>query len=473
MSSPHVTQTTTSHSLGTAVAALHSQVLQLRDTRLDPAQLQCTETMLQLLAELQELTGTTAQPTPSAPEAAPQAPAAPAPKPKPPVSLPWVLLVEDDEINQMVASELIKQAQVNVDVASSGEEAVEAAKRKPYRLIFMDIMMPGMGGLEATRVLREDGYAMPIVGMTGATDKEAIDAAFSAGMNDYLTKPVNPDRVLSAVSRWVDAPATPELAADAAAAPDATPEAAPTSSMDYPLHEKGSAEVDELDTDCPVGADDDELPQSIPGFNMAEGLAAANHNKHLYADLLARFASNYANTADEIVACLQNDDLSTALRHAHTIKGVAANLGAIQLSETAGALEKTIARAPQKIPAYLEKLVEHLHDALNAVNEALESKRGRSALGTHEESDGIEASELLSAEEALQICQDMLESINHMEENWNAADIASQGILDTLAGTHLEHPSLLLRRAVEDFSPQKAQSICQVLQEALMKIARR
>jgi two-component system sensor histidine kinase/response regulator len=133
-----------------------------------------------------------------------------------------ILLVEDDPINQEVATELLEDAGLVVDVAEDGLAAVEAVRLKPaYELILMDMQMPRMDGLSATREIRRltPGARIPIVAMTANAFADDREHCLDAGMNDFIAKPVDPETLYLVITRWLDSPP-----------PDTRPPAAPPSS---------------------------------------------------------------------------------------------------------------------------------------------------------------------------------------------------------------------------------------------------
>lgn len=118
-----------------------------------------------------------------------------------------VLLVEDNTINQLVASEMLHLLGVSVDCANDGAEALDMVARQRYDLIFMDIQMPGMDGLEATREIRrlqaEGGHApTPIVALTANAAPRDRELCLAAGMDDFLAKPVQTDQLAAVLSRF-------------------------------------------------------------------------------------------------------------------------------------------------------------------------------------------------------------------------------------------------------------------------------
>ena len=116
-----------------------------------------------------------------------------------------ILVAEDNAINQLIMQELMAPSGADIVMANNGQEAVEAARAQSFDLIFMDMQMPVMGGLEATRRIRAfaDEKTLPIVAVTANAMKEDKDKGFASGMNDYLTKPVEPEHLMDILRTWL------------------------------------------------------------------------------------------------------------------------------------------------------------------------------------------------------------------------------------------------------------------------------
>jgi len=254
-----------------------------------------------------------------------------------------VLLVEDNELNQLVAVELLRDAGFAVDVAANGQQAIEALERERYDIVLMDMQMPVMDGETATRHLRaQPRYAsLPIVAMTANAMEADRERCFAAGMNDHVAKPIEPVALWRALVRWIRP--RPGLGADAAPAPAAPvppPAAAPVA-----------------------------LPQALPGVDLALGLHRALDRPALYADMLQRFAQGQQGWAQGFDEALCEGDLLCAERMAHTLRSVAANIGAEALSVRAQALEAHLrTQAPlERLPALRAELLQALNPLLEAL----------------------------------------------------------------------------------------------------------
>ncbi|MEO5341563.1 MAG: response regulator [Magnetococcus sp. MYC-9] len=226
-----------------------------------------------------------------------------------------VLLAEDNVINQQVATELLEGYGLRVTVANTGRQAVERVQQGGFELVFMDIQMPEMDGLEATRCIRRDArFAdLPILAMTAHAMSGDREASLAAGMNDHLSKPIDPDALLKLLSQWI-----PQK------------ERAP-----LPPGERGLP-----DAQKPSGALLEELARCLPGIDWATSLKRVNGNQKLLKKLLLEFRQDHHQAAEDLHAMLAQEDRATAQRVSHTIKGVAASLGAMALSQAAGRLER-------------------------------------------------------------------------------------------------------------------------------------
>ena len=224
----------------------------------------------------------------------------------------FILLVEDNIINQQLTTEILKETGVQIEIANNGREALEQLQKRNYDLILMDVQMPVMSGLETTILIRENPQwqDIPIVAMTAhdtASDKEKC---LASGMNDYITKPLDTDLLMSILAQWI----APGRKQDKAVA--------------SPLSDTLSAETS-----------DHNLPASLPGVDIASGLARLQGNERLYFKLLKLFAHQYGNAVSEIATMIHKEDFSAITAKAHTIKGAAANLSLRTVAAVARRLE--------------------------------------------------------------------------------------------------------------------------------------
>ena len=211
-----------------------------------------------------------------------------------------VLLAEDNPVNQEVARELLRRAGLQVDTAADGAEALAKLRALHYDVVLMDVQMPGMDGLSATRALREErGPGLPVIAMTAHAFGEDRAACLAAGMNDHVAKPVDPERLYATLLRWL-----PRA--------EALPATAPTGETALPLQDRLAA---------------------IPGLDLQRGL---RHVGGLFAVLqraLAVFARSHADGEAALRLPGSDADLAAWQRAAHSLRGACATLGATELQQ--------------------------------------------------------------------------------------------------------------------------------------------
>ncbi len=265
-----------------------------------------------------------------------------------------ILLVEDNDINQDVAIEILKGAGFVVDLAENGLVALERVRENPYDAVLMDVQMPVMDGLTATREIRaiESLRALPIIAMTANAMQGDREACLAAGMQDHVAKPIDPDDLWRALLKWIVPGRTPAGAPAVAAAEAAA------------------------DAQASPPADDEVLPGNVAGVDLALGLRHAAGRKALYVALLRKFVAGQADAVQAIECALAAGDTAGAQRLAHTLKGTAATIGAVALAQTAGGLEAalggTAARASdERIDALLSELAPALAQVVAALRAAV------------------------------------------------------------------------------------------------------
>jgi PAS domain S-box-containing protein len=236
-----------------------------------------------------------------------------------------VLLVEDNRLNQRVAREMLEHLGVVVEVANNGREAVEAMRRGPDRFdaILMDMQMPEMDGLQATRAIRTEfpHHGVPIIAATANALRSEKAACLEAGMNDHVSKPIDPKDLQRTLARWIRLPAS-----DAA----------------RPVGTRG-------DSSAPASA--------LRGVDVDAALARLNGRRDLLTRLLRAFVEDHEKSAAAISGAIARGDFEKGLQIAHEVKGVAGTLSANAVFAAARALEHGLRQGRRdSLPALVDRL---------------------------------------------------------------------------------------------------------------------
>ncbi len=241
-----------------------------------------------------------------------------------------VLVVDDKKINQRIVVDLLRKKGVRTSVAGNGREALAALERAKFDMVLMDVQMPEMDGYQATRAIRKDGRfnGLAIIAMTAHALAGDREKCFQAGMNDYLPKPIIPERLYAAMSGWI--PAFPQ--------------------------------TEHYDNSISTPSDDKRDPLfSIPHIDAVQGLERLSGNAELYKELLVEFRHNYDDTVTCLKKMIADVDKNGIRNQLHGFKGVCGNLGADGI---AGILRQIEAAIPASGPGKLDPLLDRLDRAL-------------------------------------------------------------------------------------------------------------
>ena len=251
-----------------------------------------------------------------------------------------VLLVEDNLLNQQLAFELMQAAGIKVEIADNGRVAVEMLTAAPnrYDLVLMDLQMPEMDGIEATRAIRTDPRfdALPIVAMTAHASSTDRAGCFAAGMNDHMAKPIDPDELFQTIAHWCPAGSSAVLEAARGLA------ASQSAVGDFVLE----------------------------GIDAEGGIRRAMGNPKLYVQMLGHFRNDQGHMVDKLRAALDEGDRIVAERVAHTLKGSAGLIGAGFVQGLAGEIEMALRRGARE--RVLQPLLEQLHLDMQALLRQIE-----------------------------------------------------------------------------------------------------
>jgi len=274
-----------------------------------------------------------------------------------------VLLVEDNEVNQDVATGLLDEVGIRTEVAGNGKEALErvldSGQPSRYGMVLMDLQMPEMDGYMATREIRKiQAYKdLPIAAMTADAIAGVREKCLEAGMNDFITKPIDPDELYRTIARWTRS--EPEI-----------PSPAPSL--------KHEAEIPD-----------------IPGIDKEDGLKRVRNNRTLYRNLLQKFMTNHREFTAELKQALSGDDSEIAERMVHTLKGVAGNIGAKALFELCSDLNDKLKKGrPVDQEAELEKIDQLLAPMLLALERQFSFEKEEMTGSVHSTDPDKEANEL-------------------------------------------------------------------------------
>jgi PAS domain S-box-containing protein len=255
-----------------------------------------------------------------------------------------ILLVEDNEINQQVAKEMLEKAGFVINIAEDGQQAVTAVEKESYDLVLMDIQMPVMDGYEATKAIRNNPQFkdLPILAMSASAMTQDREESLSVGMNDHVAKPIELQQLFAALLKWIK-PGEREV--------------------NPGIRQKDLGNREEVD-----------LPDELPGINIKTGLSRVGGNKKLYQDLLIKFHRDFQDNTEQISKALDEKDKELAQRLAHTVKGVAGNIGAEDVQMAAEVVEtnikneeiKGLKKPIQKLKEKLDITLVGLKDIVNA-----------------------------------------------------------------------------------------------------------
>ena len=227
-----------------------------------------------------------------------------------------ILLAEDNKANQLVAKELLARANIRVDIAENGMEAVLAVREKDYSLVLMDVQMPEMDGIEATKIIRREhpGRDLPIIALTAHAMNEDRQICLDAGMDDYVRKPIDRKELFEAIDRWLPVEGTP------------------VSSI---------ADAEEKSVSEKEGApgDGEEPPFDLPGIDAPDGMRRLGVSWPVFKDFLIGFSRNLGALTDGMRRAVDENDRENLNLHAHALAGSSGNISAHALREAARRLE--------------------------------------------------------------------------------------------------------------------------------------
>jgi CheY-like chemotaxis protein len=348
-----------------------------------------------------------------------------------------ILLVEDNDINQQVADELLTQAGLYVSIAEDGKQGVEQAAKgdadgHAFDAILMDIQMPVMDGYTASRILRKDPQfkTLPIIAMTANAMVSDKEQAAAAGMNDHIAKPIDIQQLFEVLAKWVNVPEARRVGQT----------------------QESPAEKQALSATQVVN-----IPR-LSGIDTVSGLNRVGGNQALYLKILKKFS---ASQADVITRIQHAPDAKTALREAHTLKGLAGNIGADDLQQAAAKVETLLkGNEGERSDALLE-----LETILNAVLGALQ------AVVVPDLPAGELAAVEPSQSQLATACKHLSELRRLLEDDDAAASQPLDQLHDLLAGSKYQPTLKRMASAVDDYEFERALEVLAILQPDVEKAA--
>ncbi len=228
-----------------------------------------------------------------------------------------ILVAEDNLINQQVVREFLQLSGMIVDIANNGREALAKLDNQIYGAVLMDINMPLMGGVEATEQIRRQArFAdLPVIALTAGVTQQERDHCLACGMNDFVTKPINPEELIGVLCHWV---------------------------------KPGARAVIESKPTLP----DPVAVQDLPGFDMRQLRDLLDNDNDLIAELLHDFRDGLKNTIADLDACLEKQDYLGAHALTHSVKGMAGSMGASALFAASTALDDVLMAGQPEQTAY-------------------------------------------------------------------------------------------------------------------------
>ncbi|MBF0613553.1 MAG: PAS domain S-box protein [Magnetococcales bacterium] len=307
-----------------------------------------------------------------------------------------VLLTEDNVVNQQVAVDLLELVGVVVEVAGHGADALEILRRKSFDVVLMDVQMPVMDGYEAARRIREELHLdLPVIAMTANAMVGDREKSLQSGMNDHVSKPIDPQHLYRTLYRWiihgnVTAPV-------------------------HPVVEEGTA---------PPAGEETPMPPEIAGIDMGVALQRCAGSRALLWRLLRRFAVDQQGAIERLRDSWNQGETTQAVRLAHTLKGLAGSLGAETLRAAAQQLEHGLTSSPEMAPELMTQVEDLLQPLLVALAGLPEVPSGGEQKGRNPDKAVLPRDALMDLFHALQeplrarqpkLCQPVLEKLEQVE----------------------------------------------------------
>ncbi len=334
-----------------------------------------------------------------------------------------LLLVEDNEINMDLATELLRDVGANVDCATNGMMALELASNKQYDLILMDIQMPEMDGLTATREIRKSisSESLPIIAMTAHAVKGEYEKSIAAGMNDHITKPIDPDILYRTLVRFIKG---------------------------LNLQEASAPTVSKRETGI-----------KMQFIAYDEGLKRSGSKTQSYHALLLKFASKYVNVSTEVRTKVMSSDIDGLIEYLHTMAGVSGNVGAMEVFDLAQKLSVQLKNSKE---AGENKIRVDLISQMQLLTVKMET-----VLREIREKVPVAARNFSTSEVVSEV--DWSEFVNTLGKLISDSDAAAQDLIEEVMASATQEKRVVLsqlQQALSDIEFEKAEEILNEAVEA-------
>jgi len=320
-----------------------------------------------------------------------------------------ILLAEDNLLNQQIATEILEDEGLVIDVANNGQEAVDMVNKKAYAMVLMDMQMPIMDGLEATRTIRKNfsNDDLPVLAMTANASDADRQKCLASGMDAHITKPIDPDLLFTEIAKWIK--------------PNNTP---PITNKTLAITTKETQTIPE-----------------IKGVDTNLGLKVAAGKVSLYIKMLKTFSTDQVNAVENIKKAIEKNDFATGQLIAHTLKGTCGSIGATELQNKAEILESHLKEkmSHAKIVELLDVIQPRLLLVIGSIHELLPNKEKTNettALNEEEvKSLILHLSELLASDDTE--ANELLEKNSSMLQHYIGVDVFNK-ISDALESFDFE-----------------------------------
>ena len=294
-----------------------------------------------------------------------------------------LLLAEDDEVNRLVARELLARVGVRLSTVENGALALERLAHEEFDGVLLDLQMPVMDGISAAKEIRkqERFKKLPIIALTANAMSEDMRRCLEAGIDDHIGKPIEPETMVLTLSKWIS-PTRPQPLPQTA-----TPQ--------HPAQPRNRA-----DRLPPSTFKDTGIAPQLPGVLVKESIKRLNGDPALYYQVLRQFQQSQSGVVDRVRQALTSKDMETAERLAHTLKGLSGTIGAVKLEQMAAELEHRLAqRGEINHHELLLALAAELHPLLQAIGLELKKDEQRAERAARAESPPSKKDEPLDQKE--------------------------------------------------------------------------